>query len=197
MRQHRSLGTPGGAGSVTINSDIGLSLRIDFCVEPRIIERALTQDRCERRELRSVIVPEPAIIDVIDCPQPDRLTRHRQHLVDLFLILPYQNHGTGMAEQKSQFIDRGVRIGTHDARADRECGDLQHELLFAILRDKGDYFAALQAGGRQSSRITACALVDLTPVKRSPYPSTLAADRSPRAAVACPVAQQLRQGTAA
>ena len=102
-----------------------------------------------------------------------------------------------MSQQKPQLIDRGVRIGAHHARTDAERGDLQHELLFAILGDEGDDLATIQTGGCKPGRVLPHPPVYLAPGQRPPHTGALATDRGAGAAVARTVAQQLRQGAAA
>ena len=196
MRQHRSLGTSRGARGVAIDSDIYLPLRIDCGVEPRVIHRSFGsfQDRRQRREPRLVIVPEPTIVDVEDRPQLRGVARHRQHLVDLLLILPYQHHRAGMSQQKPQLIDRGVRIGAHHARTDAERGDLQHELLFAILGDEGDDLATIQASGCKPGRVLPHPPVYLAPGQRPPHTGALATDRGAGAAVVRPARATIAAG---
>ena len=113
-------------------------------------------DQFPKRQQRRVLgVEHVAVVDDDKLPQGRKPVEHRQHLVDVLLILGDQHRSAGMAQHVLRLVTRTGRIEAVADRADALRGEVGEQPFRRRIADDGNAVAGLHA---QRDQATADAL---------------------------------------
>ncbi len=150
-RQHDAFRSAGCAGGVENDRCIGPFTAVDQRVELRSKRAvcgkrraAVGDDVLDLHQAAVVVVAQAADFVVNDRLQMRQALQHRQHLVNLLLILRRHELHVGVAENVGQLVRNRVRIDRHRNRAHHLCGHHGPVHFWTIGADDGDRVALLQ-----------------------------------------------------
>ena len=149
-RQHDSFRSAGCAGGVENDRCIGPFAAVDQRVEPRskravCVKRgaAVGDDVLDLHQAAVIVVAQAAGFVVDDRLQLRQALQHRQHLVDLLLILRRHELHVGVAENVGQLVRNRVRIDRHRNCAQHLRSHYGPVHFWTIGADDGDRVALL------------------------------------------------------
>ena len=157
VRQHDALRSPGGAGRVENDRQVTPLALGDFG-EPvgfSALGEALQPRRAQPLisvQMRVIIVLQATRFVVNEFGQCGNAVGHRQHLVDLLLILDHGEFRLRMVEDIGHFFGHRIRIDGNRHRAERLRGGERPVEPRPVCADYGDLVAAFHADRLQAER---------------------------------------------
>ena len=178
--QHRPLRRPGGAGRVDEGHHVigpgGIHASFDLAGVARPVLAAEIEERRPRHQPRVVVGVQPTRLEVDDRART-RGGPHRQHLVDLFLILGEVDDGTGIGHQVGHLGGRVGRVQANGDAAHRDGRQVEQHPLGAVLGLDGDPVADVDSEGQQAVGGVEHEVPDLVPGVLAPDAEVLVAHR--------------------
>jgi hypothetical protein len=155
VADHHALGLAGRARGVGQQRQVvqaaGLDLALEALRVAAVFLAARRQQGVEGVQQVVAVRPHARVVPVADAEDVRQPGRHRQRLVDLFLVLGEDELGARVRAQVVQFLGGGVGIDRHRLgaqRLGREDGPVVLGLVFAD-HDRGVAAGQAQRGGAQ------------------------------------------------
>ena len=199
--QHHALGAAGRAGGVEDDRGVVARARLDAGA-PALVEIGVGRHRRAPVRLHGRKAAQPGVVVVAQAPlvvvdhmgQVMQPLLHREHLVDLLLILDDRDLHLGVFEHVAHLVGDRVGVDRHGDGAERlrrQHGPVQPR---PVGSDHGDPVAAPDAEALKPDRKGADLVELVRPAPGLPDAEVLPAHRRPRRAPAQMVEQQLRKG---
>ena len=122
-----------------------------------------------------VVVLQSARLVINDLAKMRQPIRHRDDLVDLFLVLDDGQRHLGMRQDESHLVGDGIGINRHRHGAERLARAHRPIEPWAVAADDGEFVAALEAARGEPDREGANLLEHLRPCPRLPDTEILVA----------------------